>query len=141
MGAPQGSRRNQSRQCSRASATWYRRTMSSPAPTRFTEAEYLALEVASDRKHEFIDGAIVATAGARPPHNQLAANITAALVALSRDTPRVTMTGDQRIHVPATKLYAYPDATVACGGRSYDDGDPPSLLNPSVLVEITDGFK
>jgi Uma2 family endonuclease len=47
------------------------------------------------------------------------------------------MTSDQRVHVPATRLYAYPDASVTCGERRYDDKDPPSLLNPTVLVEVT----
>jgi Uma2 family endonuclease len=111
--------------------------MSSVAPTRFTEKEYLALERVSDRKHEFVDGAIVAMAGARPPHNILAANVTAALVTLTRGRGCVTMTSDQRVHVPTTGLYAYPDVTVACGERLYDDGEPPSLLNPAVLVEVT----
>jgi Uma2 family endonuclease len=113
------------------------RPMSSPASTRFTETEYLALERASERKHEFIAGMIVAMAGARPPHNILSANLTAALVSLARRHDCVTMTSDQRVHVPATRLYSYPDVSVTCGERRYDDGDPPSLLNPSVLVEVT----
>ena len=111
--------------------------MSSPTPTLFTEAEYLALERVSDRKHEFLAGSIVAMAGARPPHNVLAANVTSALVVLSRHGACVTMTSDQRVHVPATGLYAYPDVTVACGERKYGDKEPPSLLNPSLLVEVT----
>jgi Uma2 family endonuclease len=111
--------------------------MSSPASTRFTEAEYVALERASDRKHEFIDGAIVAMAGARPPHNILSANVIAAIVALTRGRGCVTMSSDQRVHVAATRLYAYPDVSVACGERRYGDDDPPSLLNPTVLVEVT----
>jgi Uma2 family endonuclease len=111
--------------------------MSSSAPAGFTEAEYLALERASERKHEFVGGAIVAMAGARPPHNILAANITSALVNLGRNAGCVAMTSDQRVHVPATGLYAYPDVTVACGERSYDANDPPSLLNPTLLVEVT----
>jgi Uma2 family endonuclease len=111
--------------------------MSSTAPAGFTEAEYLALERASDRKHEYLNGAIVAMAGARPPHNIIAANVTSALVHLCESNGCVTMTSDQRVHVPSTKLYAYPDVTVACGERRYDDGDPPSLLNPAVLVEVT----
>jgi Uma2 family endonuclease len=111
--------------------------MTSPASTRFTEAEYLALERASDRKHEFVDGLIVAMAGARPPHNILPANATAALVTLGRKRGCVTMTSDQRVHVPTTRLYTYPDVSVTCGERRYDDGDPPSLLNPTVLVEVT----
>ncbi|MBI2895477.1 MAG: Uma2 family endonuclease [Deltaproteobacteria bacterium] len=111
--------------------------MPSAAASKFTEAEYLALERASDRKHEFVDGAIVAMAGARPPHNILAANVTAVLVLLARSRGCVTMSGDQRVHVPSTRLYAYPDVTVACGERRYNDDQPPSLLNPTLLVEVT----
>ncbi|MCC6521077.1 MAG: Uma2 family endonuclease [Polyangiaceae bacterium] len=111
--------------------------MSSAAPTRFTAAEYLALEKASTTKHELVDGAILAMAGARPPHNILAANVTMAVGPLARAHGCVTMTSDQRVHVPATGLYTYPDVTVACGERRYDDGDPPSLLNPTILVEVT----
>jgi Uma2 family endonuclease len=103
----------------------------------FTEREYLALERVSDRKHEFVDGAIVAMAGARPPHNALTSNVSAALVALARGRGCLTFSSDQRVHVPATRLYTYPDVTVACGERRYDDGEPPSLLNPTILVEVT----
>jgi Uma2 family endonuclease len=111
--------------------------MSSTAPTRFTKAEYLALERASDRKHELVGGAIIATAGARPPHHMIAANVTAALVVLARPRGCAVTTSDQRVHVPATGLYAYPDVTVACGERRYDESDPPCLLNPTLLVEVT----
>jgi Uma2 family endonuclease len=111
--------------------------MSSQAPVGFSEAEYLALERASERKHEFVAGNIVAMAGARPPHNILAANVTSALVSIGRSRGCVTMTSDQRVHVPATGLYAYPDVTMVCGERRYDANEPPSLLNPTLLVEVT----
>lgn len=113
------------------------RCMVSRAPTVFTEVEYLALEAASDTKHEFIDGAIVAMAGASPAHNALAANTTAALRTLSRGKPCVTLTSDQRIHIPMTALYTYADVLVAWGDRRYKPELPPSLLNPSVIVEVT----
>ena len=111
--------------------------MTSAAPLRFTEAEYLALEAASDTKHEFVAGEILAMAGARPPHNQLAANVLAALVAATRGKSCAVMTSDQRVHVPGTRLYAYPDAIVACGERRYNSNNPPSLLNPTLLVEVS----
>lgn len=76
-------------------------------------------------------------AGARPPHNVLAANMTSLLVVLTRHGAWVTMTSDQRVHVPGTGLYAYPDVTLACGERRYDANELPSLLNPSLLVEVT----
>jgi Uma2 family endonuclease len=103
----------------------------------FTEAEYLALERASQTKHEFVNGAIVAMAGAKPPHNALAVAVGAALLALARGKDCLVLSSDQRVHVPATGLYAYPDGTVACGERRYKDADPPSLLNPTLIVEIT----
>jgi Uma2 family endonuclease len=111
--------------------------MSTALATRFTEEEYLALERASEHKHEFIDGLIVAMAGARPPHNALAANVSATLVSLTRDRGCLTLSSDQRVHVPATRLFTYPDVTVACGERRYDGADPPSLLNPTIIVEVT----
>lgn len=111
--------------------------MASRAPTVFTEVEYLALEAASDTKHEFIDGAIVAMAGASPAHNALAANMTASLRALSRGKQCVTLTSDQRVHIPTTGLYTYADVLVACGERRYKPGPPASLLNPTIVVEVT----
>ncbi len=111
--------------------------MQAAAPTHFTEAEYLALERASETKHQLIDGAIVAMAGARPPHNALASNAASALVILTRGRGCLTFSSDQRVRVPATKLYTYPDVTLACGERRYDEADPPSLLNPTLIVEVT----
>src|SRR5688572_2248688 len=110
--------------------------MSSAAPTAFTEKEYLALEVASETKHEFVDGTIVAMAGASPPHNMLSARVCAVLSRLVGSRCAV-MTSDQRVHVPATGLYAYPDATVTCAERRYGTERPASLLNPTVIVEVT----
>lgn len=106
-------------------------------PTLFTETEYLALEAVSDRKHERIDGAIVAMDGAQPPHNAIAANVTAGLVQLTRGRGCVTLTSDQRIHVPATGLYTYADVLVTCGERRYKNDNPPSLLDPTIIVEVT----
>jgi len=108
-----------------------------PSSPTFTELEYLALEAASETKHEFVNGVITAMAGASPPHNVLAMNLGASLVALLRGKDCVAMTSDQRVHVPATGLYTYPDIVVACGERRYKDDNPPSLLNPILLVEVT----
>ena len=70
------------------------RLMTSAVAHQFTEAEYLALERASETKHEFLAGQIVNMAGARPPHNLLTANVTAALVSLARSGTCVVMTSD-----------------------------------------------
>lgn len=111
--------------------------MIAASATRFTEAEYLALEAVSDTKHEFVNGAIVGMAGATAAHNALCANLIAALVAIVRGRGCVVLTSDQRVHVPTTGLYSYPDVTVACGERRYTAEKPPSLLNPDLIVEVT----
>lgn len=111
-------------------------TSSVPVQT-FTVAEYMALERASDTKHEYGDGRIIAMAGARPPHNLLVTNLTVLLHVLASERGCVVMGSDQRVHVPATGLYAYPDLMVVCDERRYARGDPPSLLNPTMLVEVT----
>jgi Uma2 family endonuclease len=115
----------------------YARPVTPPFQRGFTENEYLALESASETRHEFVDGAIVAMAGGRPPHNALAVSIGAALHALVQGRSCAVLSSDQRVHVPATGLYTYPDITVACGERQYKDDNPPSLLNPTLLVEVT----
>ena len=105
--------------------------------TRFTEVEYLALEAVSDTKHEFVNGSIVGMAGATAAHNALSANAIVALAAVVRGRGCLVLTSDQRVHVPTTGLYAYPDVTVACGERRYKNDKPPSLLNPDLIVEVT----
>ena len=51
---------------------------------------------------------------------------------------------DQRVHVPATGLFAYPDLTVVCGGPQLHPDDDHTILNPVVLVEVlsdsTEGY-
>lgn len=46
---------------------------------RWTEAQYLAFERASQEKHEFIDGNVVAMSGATERHNRVVGNTFATL--------------------------------------------------------------
>ena len=111
--------------------------MTAALPIGLTEAEYLDLEALSPTKHEFAGGVVTAMAGATPAHNALCVRLSAALLALSGNGDGVVLSSDQRVHVPSTGLYAYPDVSVACGERRYENDNPPSLLNPVVLVEVT----
>jgi Uma2 family endonuclease len=108
-----------------------------PAQKRqYTPAEYLALERASETKHELVNGEIVAMAGASPEHNLIAGNLIRRLAELLDARPCVVLTSDQRVHVPATGLYAYPDVTVICGGIERHPDDDHALVNPRVIVEV-----
>jgi len=101
-----------------------------------TEADYLLLEGQSATRHEFFDGEIFAMAGAKPVHNQRAAALLGALVALVRGGTCRAFHSDQRIHVLATGLSTYADGGVACGPwQVHTDGM--ALLNPVLLYEVT----
>lgn len=103
---------------------------------KWTEAEYLDQERRSLEKHEFINSEIFAMAGASPAHNLVSINIAGSLNTLLASRPCVALGSDQRIYVPATQMFTYPDVTVVCGPMQFYDKDPLSLTNPLVLIEV-----
>jgi len=104
---------------------------------RYTYAEYLAHESASNVKHEFFDGEIYAMAGGSLLHAALAMRIGAALVAAARGGPCVVFSSDLKVRALATGLTAYPDVTVICGPAETDPLSDHVALNPTVVVEVT----
>jgi len=103
---------------------------------RMSQEEYLARERASETKHEYVNGEMIAMAGAPPRHNLVAANITGALHQRLRARPCVVLQSDQRVRVSATGLYTYPDVTVVCGRPELHAQDPMTILNPLVIFEV-----
>ncbi len=104
--------------------------------TRLTLDEYFALERESEERHEFLDGEVVAMGGASWNHGQLGGNL---FFALRSRLPRgcSLQTNDQRVHIPSTGLYTYPDLVALCEPPQFqDDTTFDTLLNPRVLVEI-----
>lgn len=101
-----------------------------------SEDEYLELERRSETKHELVNGQIVAMAGATFEHNDIVANVLAALRVLLRGKGCKAVGSDQRVHVPATGLFTYPDVTVVCGTPEFHPKAEDTLINPRVLVEV-----
>ena len=100
-----------------------------------TEEEYLARERASLDRHEYVDRRIVAMAGGSPRHNFISANVAAVLRSLLGGRCRA-FSSDQRIFVPATGLYTYPDVAVVCGPPELHPRHPDTITNPRVVVEV-----
>ena len=92
---------------------------------------YLELEKSSEVRHEYVDGELLAMAGATRRHNRIAGNAYAVLreIALTRGCEVVienvkTSTRDTRIR--------YPDVMVSCA-----PGDNPYFLeNPCLNIEV-----
>lgn len=109
------------------------------APTAHTLEEYLALEEeafrsGSDAKYEYIGGQIIAMAGAQPEHIDIVSNAHFALRQALRPHGCRVSTSDQRVELG--RSYVYPDIVVTCEERRFGADNPPSLLNPTLIVEV-----
>jgi Uma2 family endonuclease len=97
--------------------------------------DYLAGELVSQVKHEYLGGYVYAMPGAKVAHNVIAVNVVSALRYRLRGKKCRPYNSDMKIRVPSplqTRFY-YPDASVICRSNppdySYQD-------DPAVLVEV-----
>jgi Uma2 family endonuclease len=102
----------------------------------YTYQQYLALEEASNVKHEFLDGEIYAMAGGTPTHAELSVTVGAMLLTQLRGGPCRVFSSDLRVRVLATGLATYPDDTVVCGALELDPENRDTVTNPRVVVEV-----
>lgn len=110
--------------------------MEAQTKARLTVAEYLEFEAESEIKHEYIDGEIYAMTGGTDKHSRIAANVIIALgIQLSVSDCNV-YTSDMRVKVDASR-YLYPDLSVVCGEARHEDDGETSLLNPTLVAEVT----
>jgi Uma2 family endonuclease len=97
--------------------------------------DYLAGELASPIKHEYLGGIVYAMAGARNLHNRIATNALGALHARLRGRPCQPFNSDTkiRIRLPTQTRFYYPDVSIVCRPNpdtdSYQD-------EPAVIVEV-----
>lgn len=103
---------------------------------RYTYREYLALEAASNVRHEFLDGEIYAMAGGIREHAAICANMVSALVAELRGRGCQVHSSDLRVRVLETGLATYPDVTVVCNHVELDPDDRNTITNPAFVVEV-----
>src|SRR5882672_695224 len=101
-----------------------------------TYREYLAAELTSEIKHEWLDGVIYDMAGGTPEHGALATAMSAELVNGLRARPCRVFSSDVRVRILETKLVTYPDVSVVCSRLETDPEDDRSITNPVVLVEV-----
>jgi Uma2 family endonuclease len=105
---------------------------------RYTYAEYVALELESPTKHEFLDGEIYAMAGGSEDHSALAAQVLRSLGNAVGTRPCRVHTSDLRIYVEGAGLATFPDGAVICGPFEQHEPSPnATALNPVVLLEVT----
>lgn len=107
-----------------------------PRPKKLTVAEYLAIEEASEVRHEFFNGELFAMAGATVAHNRVKENLIGEMFGQLTAGGCWSYSSDQRVHVTTTGLYTYPDVLIVCGPPTFDPADPNSITNPRVVIEV-----
>src|ERR1043166_10251430 len=94
--------------------------------------DYLAGELTSPVKHEYLAGVVYAMAGARNAHNLIATNTLTALALRLRGSPCRPFNSDTKIRIrqPTEIRFYYPDASVICRPNPQSDSfqDEPAAL-------------
>src|SRR5713226_4632741 len=97
--------------------------------------EYLAYDQASEIKHEYYDGEVIALAGGTTAHNRLTLKMAMLLTEeLGWRGPCKVYASDMRILV-TRKKYVYPDVVVSCDISDHQE-DSDILYSPRLIVEV-----
>ena len=101
----------------------------------YTPEEYLTFEREAEEKHEFIDGEIVAMAGASREHNLIGVNVSSELRFALKGKSCEVYANDMRVRM-RNRRYGYPDVVVVCGEPQFDNDEFDVLLNPTLVIEV-----
>src|SRR4051812_44654193 len=104
----------------------------------YTVEDYLAIERATDERHEYLDGQIYAIAGESPEHGTICTNLTVELGVQLKGSPCQLWAKDCKVRSgPAPQarrttkgLYSYPDLVIVCGEPEFHDEHRDVLVNP-----------
>lgn len=109
-----------------------------PAPkfNYVSPGEYLEIERASEEKHEYFDGYVVAMSGASREHNIIAGNLYTEIGSFLKGKECRLYPSDMRVSTPNRDTYIYPDGSIVCGQPEMEDDKFDTLKNPVVVFEI-----
>jgi Uma2 family endonuclease len=102
----------------------------------YTPEEYLELELASETRSEYRNGAIIPMTGGTPNHNDIASNLIVALKLALKGKPYRVFITDQRLWIPDRNLYTYPDVMVLAKPIQLQPGRTDTVINPCFIAEV-----
>ena len=105
-------------------------------PLNFLEPDaYLEVEQKSDIKHEYVNGLIVAMAGASRRHNLLTLALASMLRSHLRGTGCQTFASDMKVNAShkGNNIFYYPDVMVSCNQKSNNNYVED---HPQIIIEV-----
>lgn len=100
----------------------------------FGPQAYLDWEAQQQEKHEYLDGEVLAMAGASEAHVTITGNVFIALRSHLRGSPCSVFISDMKLRVESVNAYFYPDVFVTCAPS--DKAQPLVKTAPSLIVEV-----
>ncbi len=101
-----------------------------------TATEYLAFENASEERHEFHNGDIIAMPGNTSYHERLVFKILRSLGNQLTDNEYMIFPSNLKTMIPTYNRFVYPDITIVRGEGAFQDHEQRELLNPTAIIEI-----
>jgi Uma2 family endonuclease len=108
----------------------------SPKQPYTTPEEYLYWERKADARHEYLNGVVVAMAGASKEHSSINYDMARHIGNQLEGGPCQGFSNEMRVRVRECNRYYYPDIAVVCGEPQFEDTELDTLLNPTVIVEV-----
>ncbi len=102
-----------------------------PDISHISVEEYLELEESSFTKHEYIKGELIAMAGSTDSHNDIVANLLAALLPKAKEKGCKVRAENFKVRT-ADDVFYYPDIVLICGPREHRY----YTTRPCLLVEV-----
>ena len=103
---------------------------------QMTVDEYLVFDEQSEIRNEYIDGDIYPMTGGSANHGLIMSYTIGTLNSLLDQSECFVYPSDMRVRIDDTK-YVYPDVSVVRGKPAYESENEVTLLNPTVVVEVT----
>ncbi len=102
--------------------------MSTQSTPFLTPEQYLEIENNAEHKSEYVNGEVLAMAGAPIRHVGLVGNIGAAAMGRLRGSGCRTYSSNLRLRVKWANLFTYPDVMIVCAEPVVSDVDPNAIV-------------
>lgn len=104
--------------------------------TYYSLESYLAWEMSSEQRHEYLNGKFVPMTGGTPNHNEIASILNVLLRFSLRGQPYRIFVADQQLGIPKFNIYTDPDVMVISHPIALQKGGNDTVTNPLMIAEV-----
>lgn len=107
-----------------------------PQQSYLSPHEYLDIERLAETKSDYLNGIMVAMAGARYRHNLVAGALNRLIGNAFVDRPFIAFGSDMKVRIEKANVFRYPDTSALCGPIDFYDATEDSYHNPAFIGEV-----